>query len=806
MRRSVLSGAHQPAAAALVALRAMAWLLVLGCAAPAFAQSARKTPTKGAKAASDAEARVRRSRAAELLRKIEQTRPGPDRYKLVDGVIELGDDAWPTVEPALARLSGLAEGEAVVVDLLLGFMPTSYDKVVETAPKLADEAAWRVVRFVLRLPEDDRQLALLRTMLPRNDERILLAIVPPLVAKGEQAVFPRLVALVDESRPQLAAFAIDVLAANRYEAAMPALVRLLGIEARRATQSNLPMRLKLINAIARIGGEPAVPPLMEALQLPDQRRAVKDGLRLVGAPAVRAALFLLRTATGSRLVVALELLEYLRVEAATELVTLLRAGDASTRELALDVLAYIGVADVRPQVAQVVRERRVGDISGLLRLCSALYDDEVRKLMFELLESPDSATRKATVDALWRLRDPKTYRVLRVVAAQDRDDDVRIAAIRAVAGTADPKGIALLRKMVRVPNHTLKMVLVQEISRVDNWLEGATALLPLLGDPDDAVFRAALATIERMTFHSGPRRGGGWKAWLAQQKARQVPDFEKAIADEARYVVAEREMSVMVRGDDDVTLALVSGPPYRDATHLVPWAWQLEGNHRVAVMRRAPWPFRASRDGGYERWSAEVDGMLGRLGKGAVVLVADLGGAAYAMRYAAEHRKAVSHVVLLGGPWPSAEALERLPAEVVGAVPDNARADLEFGLGAGWQYAPEQARHIAMRGLLHGALGVRAIGPRLHWDNLADDAFEPILLERMRNELADFEPGLTPQPVLVVLGDKAPWAESTRKALEPLTTRKRNPVRIALIRGAGAMPLAEKPEETRAAIRGFLDP
>ena len=195
-----------------------------------------------------------------------------------------------------------------MVDLLLGFMPTSYDRVVATAPTLGDEAAWRVVKFALRLGEDERQTALLAAMLPRTDERILLAVVPPLVARSHEAVFPRLIALVDESRPQLAAFAVDVIAANRHAPALPALVRLFGIEERRASTSNLAMRTKLIHAIARIGGEPAVSPLMEGLGLADQRQAIKEGLREIGAPAVKAALFLLRTASGSRLVVALELL------------------------------------------------------------------------------------------------------------------------------------------------------------------------------------------------------------------------------------------------------------------------------------------------------------------------------------------------------------------------------------------------------------------------------------------------------------------------------------------------------------------
>jgi pimeloyl-ACP methyl ester carboxylesterase/HEAT repeat protein len=767
----------------------------------AAAAPAAKTP------ATEAAERASRGQASELIRKIEAAKPGPERYKLVDGVIELGDPAWSVVRAALPRLGALAEGEAVVVDLALGFMPTSYESVIALAPTLSDEAARRVVSFAQRLPNDERLTLLLQSMLPRNDERILLAIVPPLVAIADKAVFVRLIALVDETRPQLAALAVDILAANRHAAGLPALVRLLGIEVRRATTGNVATRHKLINAIARIGGEASVPPLMEALSLTDQRQAVKDGLKLVGTPAVKAALFLLRTASGSRLVIALDLLAHLRTEAAPELVTLLRSPDTATRELAIDVLTYVAVADVRPEILQVVRENGSLGVEGLLRLCVSLYNDEVRKVLFALLESQEAVVRLAAIDALWRIRDPKTYRVLRLIAAQDRDNGVRLAAVRAVAGMADDAGIALLHKMTVVPDHALKMTLVEEIARVDTWSSAVPALIPLLGDPDDDVFRATLAALERLTGKSGMQRGAQWTAWLAGSLKKAKQDFETVVPSELRFLAADREMSVMLHGDaDDGTVVFVSGPPMRDATHLVPWAWQLAGDHRVAVMRRGPWPHYAARAASQRQWSAELDALLARIGRPRVTLIADAGGAAYATRYASGHVKEVAAVILLGGPWPTAAALEALPAEVMAAVPENARPDVAFGLGAGWRYSPETARNCAMRGLLGGLLGQRDLILELHYDNLAEDAFTPMLYERLREEMADFDPALTPQPILLVLGDRSPWAKSTQEALALRSKTGKSRVKLAIIAEAGAFPLAERPAATLKAIAAFLDP
>ncbi len=800
--------ARRPAGARPLAMPFFVAALLTLCAAVASAQGPAKAPprervpTAPKPAGDEASAAQARVKAADLLRKISAEAPGPERYKLVDALIELGDAAWPLVSAELPKLMGIAEGEAAVVDLVLGFLPTAYSTAIELAPRLSDEAAWRVVRFALRLPEDDAQTALLAAMVSRTDERILLAVVPPLVARQHPLVFPRLVVLIDESRPNLAIFAIDVIAAHRHVPALVSLVRLLGIEQRKASAANLPLRTKLIHAIGRIGGEAAVPPLMEGLGLPDQRRAIREGLHEIGPPAVKAALFLLRTAGGSRLVVALELLSSLRYEAAPQLVLMLTSGDSATRELAVDALAYLGVADVRPEVVRVTRESASGALGPLLRLCLTLYDDDVRKLLFELLENKDPYVRSQVVEALWRARDPRTFAVLRLVAAQDRDNNVRIQAMKALAGVGDPKGLALLRRMTKAPSHELKLALVEELAQSDVWETALPALVPLLGDPDDAVFRVTLAALQRLTGHQGPRRAAPWLAWAAAESARPADAIEGMASRELRFVVDDRELSVVGAGSG-LPIVVVSGPPFRDATHLLPWVWRLADDHRVEVLRRAPWPYRASHGGGGQ-WDRDLDALVGRAGLPRFVLMADAAGAAFAMRYAAEHRKTVARVILMGGPWPTLDAIDRAPAEVLAAVPEASRFDVDWGLAAGWRYPVEVARRVTMRGLLSGLFAAPDVARRGAFDNLADDAFDPILLQRVREDLADFDPALTPQPVLVVLGDKAPWSKSSAETLVDVVKRSKGRVKVARIAGAGALPLAEAPKATLSAIATFL--
>lgn len=772
-------------------------------------EAARQAEEARRQAKADEAAKARKQKkaradAAALLKKIAVAKPGPERYALVDALIELGEDAWPVIEPALEKAAKLPEGEAVVVDLTLGMMPMSYDRLVTLAPQMSDAAARRVLRFVLRsAPGDKRQDQLLESMLSRNDERLLLEVIPALHERQHPAVMKRLVELVDDPRPKLQAYAIDLLAAGKQTEALPVLVRLFGIEQRRATDKNHLTRIKLINAIARIGGEPAVDPLLEAMNLPDQRAAVLDGLRLVGAPAVRAALFLLQSSTGPRIQVALQLLSHMRQQAAPELVKLLAHGDRGTRELAMDVLAHIQVPDVRDLVVQMVRERRFVDPEVGVRLAITLYDETVRKLLFDLLEAKDPELRAFVVEQLWRLRDPKTFAALRWVAAKDPNRMVQLKALQAVGGVNDPKALPLLRKMVGVTDEETRVAVLDVLGRIDTWQNAVPAISGLLGDPNEVVFRAALGTLRRMSFRSGHHRQAQWMAWYRSEMERAKEAHETLVPAERRFAVGTREMSYLEAGEDRPTIVCVSGPPFRDATHLAPHVFRLASDYRVAVLKRAPGPYRAARSSEAER-TAELQAMLGRLGERPVVLLADASGAHFALNYAAQHPRDVSRVILHGAFWPDASAIEAVVGQVDAAVRNEMRPDVEWGLRAQWRVPANVAQRTVLRGVLSGVLADWDSGRRVALDNVAVDGFSRETLDRERESFRAAPVGAVKKPVLLLVGAKAPWYGSTVKAHKKLPKATRKQVRLITVPNAGWMPLLENPSMAVDAIDDFL--
>lgn len=749
--------------------------------------------------------REKKDTPAGLLKRIETLAPGKERDDAIDALLDHGDAAWPEVKPRLDALTALKGGEDVVVDVLLGFGMTGYDEIIVRAPKLGDGPARRLVRQVLRYPNDDRQMQVLSAMVGRDDEELLLLVLPELLTKVPAIVLPRLEQLLQDKRQNLRAFAIDTLAARKHEPALPALVRELGVEQVSPSAENLNIRLKLLHAVARVGAgtDAAVDPLIAALALVDQREAALDGLAMVGAPAVKAAIFLLRTADRARIETALQVLAHLRQQAAPELLPLLNVGDERTRELATDMLAHIAVAQVRPEIIRMLREKRFVNLEAGLLLAMTLYDDSVRQLLIDLLADTDPFVRRAAVEQLWRVRDAKTFRALRASASSDQDLGVRMLAMQAAVGVGDPAAIELLRKMVQVQDLQERLAVLDTMGRLDG-LGAVPTLARQLGDPSDEVFRMSLSALRRITFHAGPRREAEWTAWLGQENQRALDSHETVEPDVRRYTADGREMAWLSAGDDDdMTIVCVSGPPFRDATHLAPHVYRLANDYHVVVMKRGVDRLTAASTTEDVR-TADLEKLLATLGKRPVVLLADAAGAHFALAYSAAHRQDVSHVILHGGPWPSAAAVKRLPAEVGAAIAPLWRDDVTWALHANVLLVPTLSQRTVARGVWTALLADPENGRRMRADNLYDDGFSIEALDRAVADAAAFPPDRSTVPTLLLLGAKAPWAASTQAGLAAAAPEAQKRVRLVPLAATAAMPLLDEPKMTLDAIDAFL--
>ncbi len=741
-----------------------------------------------------------------LIKQLIALAPGKDRDSAIDALIDAGEAAWPEVKVNLGAIAGSASGEDVVVDLLLGFGVGAWDEILTRTAKMSDGAAVRIVRQVLRFPTDDRQVQLLLGLMNKTDEPLLLLILPELVAREQPTVLPRLIELVDDQRPGVRNYAIDTLVAKKSTAALPALVRRMGVERLRPTADNLTLRVKLINAIAHIGADTdaPVPPLFEALEIVDQREAVLDALQVVGAPAVRAATFLLQTAERARVETALIVLSHLRVQSAPELMPfLINARDETTRTLIADVLALLGVPQVRTDILRMIRERKFPDLRQGLLLALTLYDDGVRKLLLELLADPDVATRRMVVEQLWRLADPETFVALRNTATRDDEVGTRILTQRALVGMGDPKIITYLRKLAVVNNVEERLEVLRTLGRVDDE-SGLPVLAAQLSDPNDAVFRGAVNSLRRMTFHSGPRREGEWLAWAEAEKQRKPEKYEETEPLLRRFQIDGREMGWLEAGDsDDKAIVVIAGAPYRDATHLMPHVWQLADNYQVIVMQRGI-SVQTAASYSEKEFGQELTKLLQTLNKRPVALLADPSAAHFGLRYANEHPKDVAAVILHGGPWPTQAAMRKMGSEIRGSLQSPWQEDAQWAQTNLGLLTPAVAQRVQSRAMLSALLGDPEFGRRVKFGAFFDDGFSLEARDRAISDAGTWDPNKAQVPMLVLQGTKAPWSVSTLEAIEKLPAGVRKQMKLVRLDGVGSMPLVERAEAAVQAVRDFL--
>lgn len=750
--------------------------------------------------------KVKAATPSMVIKQIAALAPGKDRDAAVDDLIEFGDPAWPEVKAALPSLASLAGGEDVVVDLLLGFGPTAWDEIAARGPKLSDGGTLRLMRQVLRFPADDRLLALLEALVTRQDEQVLLLILPELVQRNRTCALPRLIELIDDKQPSLRAYAIDTLVARKHEPALPPLVRRLGQERLSAGPDNLLLRTKLIHAIAQIGADTdtPVPPLLEALDMLDQRDAVLDALLLVGAPAVKAAVYMLQTADRARIETALIVLSHLRLQAAPELVPVLSsAKDATTRGLVADVLAHLAVPEVRGELLRLVRERKFPDFKQGLLLALTLYDAEVRKLLLELLADKDVQVRRIALEQLWRLADQETWPAVRNTAVRDEDVQTRLLGLAAMVGMGDPKASDYLRKLLTVNVLEERLEVLRLLGRIEDD-KSVAALAHQLSDPNDEVFRAALGSLRRLTFHQGPRREAEWLQWANQQKELPTAKWQEVEPKTRRYQVDGRELGWMEAGDpDDTTVVVLAGAPFRDASYLVPHVWRMAPYYHVVVQQRGVGARQAATLS--ERLRAkELTKMLDLLGKRPVALLADASAAHFALRYANEHPKEVAAVILHGAPWPTQAAMQRMPGELEAATQSPWKEDVTWVFEHQGLLVPAVAQRLLVRSHLAALLGNASDGRKVAPGKVFDDAFSVEAQDRAIADAAAWDPALSKVPTLVLHGTKAPWAQSSATALAALPATVSRLVKVEQLAGAGAIPLAESGETALQAIRDFL--
>jgi HEAT repeat protein len=196
----------------------------------------------------------------------------------------------------------------------------------------------------------------------------------------------------------------------------------------------------------------------------------------------------------------------------------------------------------KPLVDEVLRladDKRASRRLRAVRALGYLPGEIARPRLLKLLRDPERRVQVAAVDGLSTHPQPEVLAALERLLTEDRDDDVRTAAARALvqSGQKQP-ALAGITFLLKSPDPERKVVLLRRLKGVR--LEGiAQTLLPLLGEASARVRVAALEVLAERTET---------KILEAVQKLCEKDEDREVRATAARVLQRSGERRFVARG------------------------------------------------------------------------------------------------------------------------------------------------------------------------------------------------------------------------------------------------------------------
>ena len=329
--------------------------------------------------------------------------------------------------PIAAMRASAPSGTAVVPEETLAEQDTT--RAGQTASDSLRAAA----------PSANRQETVARTAVARTlagalkdtDERVRVAAIQSITARGERSVLLDLIPMLGDSSVDVRRAAAEAFHHMPDPRAIAALVQAL------RNDSDPGVRELAAQALAQIDDERAVPGLTEALR---QERVVAVRRQIVYALA-----------------------EIQSPSSAAALGEALRDSDAETRQHAIEGLGSLQVKSVAPQLIPMLRD-------------------------------PNADVRAKAAWALGELKSAEALDEL-MAAASDANADVRQYAINALSSLEDARAMPAFLRALRDPNVDVRRQAVSAISDVDGLQRAPRELVDALNDEDLEVRGSAIRAL-----------------------------------------------------------------------------------------------------------------------------------------------------------------------------------------------------------------------------------------------------------------------------------------------------------------------
>lgn len=575
--------------------------------------------------------------------------------------------------------------------------------------------------------------------------------------------------------------------------------------ARKRGDGNASERVKLLEALGRVGDAEAVAELVQAMGHDDEMRPALDALGDIGSKAVGTLLFVIKTGDPVRTRVAVSALAKAGPDAVRPLMGLLVHTSRDVRNTARRALAEIGAVEVVPQVVELIKDTRSPGRIELVHLLGALYSDAAFKALREFgRRDGEWQIRLAAVEMLGTADDKKTLSVLTEAAVKDQNHEVRHRAVQGLIWQGDTGSVDLLIKMLGYEKDFIRKTAAFGVG----YLAGPDKvddLIPKMSTPRDEIIRAVRQSLQRITWREdiseADQFGEYTDEWL--DKDHSVPPVRHGEMTLADGTV----LHYWLGGSGRPLLMIPDGPDYPH-DYFRPAADVLMDGHLVVFVDlpgrgRSTGPTAEGVAVGLDHDVRSLATMLARLNLRDIDVYGHGFGAMTAVELTHRYPKLVHRVVLDNTPVPTRLGWTTRFDVALAKVPSPWLEDLQVFQDDAKKFNPAVRDRALTIALLTGATANRraliGLWPRLKTDgDLRGRILGPMGEFDRRESYAKIE-----KPTLLIDGPESPMSDNGKSWRDRLV-RKNPHVTLETIERTGHVPFYENTRDWVDAIDGFL--
>jgi pimeloyl-ACP methyl ester carboxylesterase/HEAT repeat protein len=579
--------------------------------------------------------------------------------------------------------------------------------------------------------------------------------------------------------------------------------------ARVRTPENLAERELLLEGIGIAGTDQAVTELVQATGQEDEVKAALRGLGLIGERAISALLFVIKTGDPVRTPLAVRALADAGPSALEPLMGLLVHSVRDVRNTARQAVAQIQAIEVVPSVVTLIGEANTPGRVQLVSLLGALYCEEsLTALKAIAREDGDHSLREAAVRVLAQMDDPRVYTILKQVATDEPNQDIRYSAVNGLIWQSDLSAVPFLIGLLDYEKDFIR----KAVARALGYMAAPTDIQliePNLSTPRHEVLSAVRDAMRRITFQRTFDLGDQFVEWSEEYLSEAKEPVELRSGD--MTFADGTTMHYWLHGSGEPLLVLPDGPDFSHR-YLRP-VLDVFAEDRLLIYVDLPGRGVSSgpRDPtipmGLEHDVQSTATMLARLNLRNVDVYGHGYGAMVAVRLADKHAKLVRTMVLDGNPMPSLQGLQARAAVAASRVPEPWAQDLEWFKVEGPRFHPDVYDRWLNLALMTGAVTEPATLVTL-WPYLeTNPTTRRAVLGPMGNfDLSEVYARIA-TPTLMLAGQDAPMDEAGKAWLAGFAeggAAASKHVTLHTISSAGHFPAFEQNEAWLDAIKDFL--